>query len=99
MCTSAIFFNGNEAMPVANDGAELRYYANMEYLPPGYEAIARSSEDRELLFYVKSGTVEFMVDGAATFVAEGAVVRIRRNAYFAYRNPGLVPARLLVRSA
>lgn len=99
MCTSAIFFNGNEAMPVANDGAELRYYANVEYLPAGYEAIARSSEDRELLFYVQSGTLEFMVDGAATFVSDGDVVRIKRNTYFAYRNPDLRAARLLVRSA
>lgn len=99
MCTSAIFFNGNQAMPVANDGAELRYYANVEYLPPGYEAIARSTEDRELLFYVEAGTVEFMVDGAATFVSDGEVVRVRQNTYFAYRNPGLRPARLLVRSA
>lgn len=99
MCTNAIFFNGNEALAVANDGAELQYYAHLESLPPGYEAIARSSEDRELLFYVQSGTVEFMVDGAATFVSDGQVVRIQRNRYFAYRNPDGRPARLLVRSA
>lgn len=99
MCTNAIFFNGNEAMAVANDGAELGYFANVEYLPPGYEAIARSSEDRELLFYVQSGSVEFMVDGAATWLSDGDVVRIKRNAYFAYRNPDLRAAQLLVRSA
>src|SRR5262245_50499646 len=98
MCTSAVFFNGSEAMYVANDGAELRYHANIEYLPPYYEAEARPSAERELLYIIERGTIEFMVDGHSVFVSDGDVVRIKPAAFYSYRNPSPRPARLLVRT-
>jgi mannose-6-phosphate isomerase-like protein (cupin superfamily) len=99
MCTTAVFFAGDKPLFVANDGADLRYYASIEYLPPGYETGARSPADREVIFVVQAGTVEFMVDGASQFVAAGALVRVRGGAHFAYRNPGNEAACLLVRAA
>ena len=99
MCSVPVYFAGNRAYIIANDGAELKYHAAISYLPSGFEIGARTEQDRDMLFLVETGIVEFMVDGASDYVPAGHIVRIRKGSTFAYGNPGTQTARILVRAA
>lgn len=93
----SFFVDDGRIVFIANAGADLRYRAHAHRLPPGAMVPTRRNERSTLVFVVESGTLEFMVDGAAGFVRTGEIVRIAPGSSFAYRNAGSSDALLLSR--
>jgi mannose-6-phosphate isomerase-like protein (cupin superfamily) len=97
MPNTSFIITGDRAAIVANDIADLRYRAAVQYLPSGMQMPIRSNDTEETLIYVDEGTLEFMVGGPSGFAGAGAFVRVPKGVPFAYRNCGNGVARLLVR--
>ncbi len=100
MSRHAFFIAGNRVVQVANAaGAGFQYQAQSHVLLPQMQIGPHQHEHAETLLYVTEGTLEVMVNGAAGFVGSGSLVRVPPGAWFAYRNIGDEPARLLCRTA
>ena len=96
--SKSFFLAGNRVVFVANaDGADLRYRAHADTIPPQVQVPARTNERSETVFVVEHGTLEFMVGGAVGHIAAGSFVRVRPGMAFCYRNNGDEPARILSR--
>ena len=93
----AFVIAGDQAAVIANDTGECRYKAAVHYLPVGVQVPVRSHDCAETQFMLEDGTLEFMIGGAATFIAAPGVVRVPPGVPYAYRNAGDHTARLLVR--
>jgi len=100
MSRHAFFIAGDRVVHVANpSGAGFQYHAQSHTLPPQVQIGPQQHDLAETVLVVKTGTLEVMINGAAGFVAAGSFVRIPAKTWFAYRNAGDEPARLLCRTA
>ncbi|MDB5541300.1 MAG: hypothetical protein JWQ89_3027 [Devosia sp.] len=100
MSRHAFFIAGDRVVHVANpSGAGFRYQAQSHVLLPQVQIGPHQHELAETVLVLKEGTLEVMINGAAAFVGAGSFVRIPAKAWFAYRNVGDGPARLLCRTA
>lgn len=100
MSRHAFFIAGDRVVHVANaNGAGLQYQAQSHVLLPQVQIGPFQHEHAETVLFVTEGLLEVMVNGAAGLVSAGAFVRIPAGAWFAYRNSGVDPARLLCRTA
>jgi quercetin dioxygenase-like cupin family protein len=98
MAGTSFFVAGDRAALVANDLNDPHYMGAVHYVPVGAQVPARTNDEAETIFFVERGTLEFMVGGPSSFVAEGGFVRVSAGVPFAYRNAGYETARLLVRT-
>ncbi len=100
MSRYAFFIAGDRVMHVANaGGAGFQYQAQWHVLPPQVQVGPQQHEHAETVIVVQDGMLEVMVNGAAGFVGAGSFVRIPAKTWFAYRNAGSDPARILYRTA
>lgn len=100
MSRHAFFIADDRVIHVANpSGAGFQYQAQPHTLPPQTQIGPHQHELAETVLVVKGGTLEVMINGAAGMVGAGSFVRIPAKAWFAYRNIGNEPARLLCRTA
>jgi NADPH-dependent 2,4-dienoyl-CoA reductase/sulfur reductase-like enzyme/ferredoxin len=84
--SKSFFLAGNQVVFVANaDGADLRYRAHADTIPPQVQVPARTKERSETVFVVEHGTLEFMVGGAVGHIATGSFVRVPLGMGFCYR--------------
>ncbi len=98
MSRDAFFVSASKAVLVANDAGDARRFeADSRHIPAGTQVPVRSSPE-EAVYYVEAGTFEFMVNGAAGFVAGGNFVRVPAGVRHAYRNAGHRAGRLFVRT-
>lgn len=91
-------FAGDRAALIANDNSDFRYRAAVHYLPAGGQLPVRCDDGAETQLMVGDGLIEFMIGGAASFVATGGFVRVPAGVPYAYRNAGDTTARVLARS-
>lgn len=98
MAGTSFIIAGDRAAIVANDLSDPHYRGAVHYVPAGAQVPARTNDEAETVFFVERGTLEFMVGGPSSFVAEGGFVRVPVAVPFAYRNAGYRTARLLVRT-
>lgn len=100
MSRHAFFIAGDRVVHVANaSGAGFQYQAQSHVLLPQVQIGPHQHELAETVLFVREGTLEVMINGAAGYVTAGSFVRIPAKAWFAYRNAGDEPARLLCRTA
>jgi mannose-6-phosphate isomerase-like protein (cupin superfamily) len=100
MSRHAFFIAGDRVVHVANaSGAGFQYQAQSHVLLPQVQIGPQRHEHAETVLYVTEGTLEVMVNGAAGYVSAGSFIRVPAMAWFAYRNVGDEPARLLCRTA
>lgn len=100
MSRHAFFIVGDQVVHVANAaGAGFQYQAQSHVLLPQVQIGPHMHELAETVLFVKEGTLEVMINGMAGYVGAGSFVRIPAKAWFAYRNAGDEPARLLCRTA
>jgi mannose-6-phosphate isomerase-like protein (cupin superfamily) len=99
MSDRAFFIAGDQAAVIANDSNDARYRAAVHYVPVGVQVPVRSHGDAETQFMLEDGVLEFMVGGAATYVAAPGMVRVPPGVPYAYRNVGEHTARLLVHAS
>lgn len=100
MSRHAFFIAGDRVVHVANPcGAGFRYQAQAHVLLPGQQAEAQMHPGAETVLAICEGMFEVMLNGAAGVFGPGAFVRIPAGTWFAYRNAGDEPARLLCRTA
>lgn len=98
MSEKAFLIAGDRAAVVANDIEDARYHAAAHYVPVGVQVPIRSHAGSEMQFMLDDGTLEFMVGGAATYIAAPGLIRVPPDVPYAYRNVGDHTARLLVRA-
>jgi mannose-6-phosphate isomerase-like protein (cupin superfamily) len=100
MSRHAFFITGDRVVPVANAaGAGFQYQAQAHVLLPQVQIGPHRHEHSETVIVVSEGTLEVMVNGMASLVGAGSFVRIAPGTWFAYRNAGEGPARVLCRTA
>jgi mannose-6-phosphate isomerase-like protein (cupin superfamily) len=100
MSRHAFLIVGDRVVHVANpSGAGFQYQAQSHVLSPQTQIGPHQHDLAETVLVVKEGTLEVMINGAAGYVAAGSFVRIPAKTWFAYRNAGDEPARLLCRTA
>lgn len=100
MSRHAFFIAGDRVIQVANaSGASFQYQAQPHVLLPQAQVGPQQHDAAETVICVTAGMLEVMVNGAAALVGAGSFVRIPAKAWFAYRNAGDEPARLLCRTA
>lgn len=100
MSRHAFFIADSRVVHVANaSGAGFQYQAQAHTLPPQTQVGPHQHELAETVLVVKDGTLEVMINGASGLVGAGSFVSIPAKAWYAYRNVGDAPARLLCRSA
>ena len=100
MSRHAFFIADDRVVHVANpSGAGFQYQAQSHLLPPQTQIGPHQHDLAETVLVVKEGTLEVMINGAAGYIAAGSFVRIPAKTWFAYRNAGDEPARLLCRTA
>ena len=100
MCSKAFFIADDRIISIANaSGASTQYRAMPVVLQPGASVEPRRLASAETTIVVESGTLEVMVNGTVSFVADGGFARIPQGVWFAYANAGSGPAHLLVRTS
>lgn len=100
MTRHAFFIAGDRVVHVANPAdAGFQYQAQSHIVLPHVQSASQQHEFAETVIVVQEGMLEVMINGAAGFVGAGSFVRIPPRTWFAYRNIGDDPGRLLYRTA
>lgn len=97
MTKKAFVIAGDRAALIANDITDFRYLGAAHYVPAGIQVPTTANGAAETQFMLETGTLEFMVGGASTFISGPDCVRVPPGVPYAYRNVGDRTARLLVR--
>ena len=89
MANTAYFVTGAEASFVlTGEEAGRRFEAVEELVPAGTQAPVRNHADRDALYFIEDGFLEFMVNGASGFVGAGTMLRVPAGLVHAFRNTG-----------
>ena len=95
----AFLIAGDQAALIANDISDMRYRAALLHVPVGMQVPVRRHESAETLFYIASGTLEFMAGGAVLPLTGPDHVRVPPGMVHAWRNVGNETAHVLVRTS
>jgi mannose-6-phosphate isomerase-like protein (cupin superfamily) len=100
MSRRAFFVAGDRLFHIANPcNAGLSYQAVEHIVLPGTQLCAERQEQAETVLLVETGGLDVMVNGMTVFVSAGSFVRVPPRTWYAYRNEGSEPVRLLCRTS